>query len=105
MLFIFRQHETVPIEFRENAWEMLLVALQSHATGLAKYVDGELDPSLRLGHLNCLKMISYLVCQFVEIYESENVDPTTAGMSKVGMISKNRCMFSASVHTAGILML
>lgn len=55
-----------------------LKAVRDHTSQLVRVLDGHIDPSVRVDHLNTLKMTCYLICQFVEIYECEVTKPTTS---------------------------
>ncbi|XP_013415078.1 condensin complex subunit 1-like isoform X2 [Lingula anatina] len=72
------------IEFglREETWELLLKVMTAHCSQLPAVLDGELDSTDRLDHLNILKMTTYLLCQFVESFEAEATKPSVNAATK-----------------------
>ena len=44
---------------------------------LAKVLEEEMDPSIRKHNLNLVKMMCYLLCQYMEMLESDETKPGT----------------------------
>ena len=62
----------------------LLTAMQAHGNLLVETLEsGMIEPSTRIRHLNAVKMTSYLICQFVDTYESEITKPSATVSGKV----------------------
>ena len=45
---------------------------------LAKVLEEEFDPSMRKHNLNLVKMVCYLLCQYIEMLESDETKPSTS---------------------------
>ena len=59
-----------------------ILGLSSYASQLATLLDTDMDPDERKIHLNTLKMTSYLVCQFIDVFEA-STKPDTVVAGKV----------------------
>ena len=58
--------------------------MQSHGNILVEILEsGMVELEAREKHLNAVKMITYLICQFIDIYESELTKPSATVNSKV----------------------
>lgn len=64
------------------------LATLSHANGLVEILElTDLDTKTRRNHLNAVKMTSYLLCQFVDVFEADVMRQATAvaHTAKVGV--------------------
>ncbi|XP_061198116.1 condensin complex subunit 1-like [Saccostrea echinata] len=73
-------------DLKEDAWQLLLKVAKSLATEVASVLeDTSLEPGSRLSHLNQVKMLCYLLCQFMEMFEDdskEKSDVITTGKGR-----------------------
>ena len=47
----------------------MLTGLQSHITQLGEALQKDIDHATRRNHLNIMKMLTYVVCQMIELAE------------------------------------
>ena len=64
------------------------------AAKLPGVLEEELTPSIRKVHVNMVKMTSYLLCQFIEMLESDETKPSTV-ITKVKLC----CLFLNMFYT------
>ncbi|XP_035829509.1 condensin complex subunit 1, partial [Aplysia californica] len=65
------------VNVKEEAWLGLLKACQMFAANLTIFLDAsDLDREEVPDHLNTLKMSVYLLCQFLELFDSETIRPS-----------------------------
>ena len=60
-----------------------------HANNLAEILEMEMRPETREEHLNTLKMTVYLLCQFIDMIESDASKPSAIVSGKVIEIKHN----------------
>ena len=76
-----------------------IVGLSSYASQLATLLDTDMDPDERKIHLNTLKMTSYLVCQFIDVFEA-STKPDTVVAGKV-IIHTRKSIWKCCLRNAG----
>ena len=59
------------------------LGIQTHANNLAEILEMEMRPESREEHLNTVKMTVYLLCQFIELIESDASKPSAIVSGKV----------------------
>ncbi|KAI0222052.1 Condensin complex subunit 1 [Lamellibrachia satsuma] len=74
-----RHADNINMDIKEDAWQVILKATLSHANGLVEILElTDLDTKTRRNHLNAVKMTSYLLCQFVDVFEADVMRQATA---------------------------
>ncbi|XP_048728818.2 condensin complex subunit 1-like isoform X3 [Ostrea edulis] len=83
-------------DLKEGAWELILKVGKSLATDVASALeDTSLEPGFRLSHLNQVKMLCYLLCQYMEMFEDdskEKSDVITTGKGRSKSAKKSTDM-------------
>ncbi|XP_052287084.1 condensin complex subunit 1-like isoform X2 [Dreissena polymorpha] len=69
-------------EVKEDAWGHICKIAVSLSTKLPGVLEGELDTHSRRQYVNMVKMTCYLLCQYMELFESDETKPNTAVMNK-----------------------
>ncbi|XP_052761140.1 condensin complex subunit 1-like isoform X1 [Mya arenaria] len=82
------------VEIKEDAWTHLCKIAASLSTKLPGVLEGEMDPGTRRLNLNLVKMTCYLMCQYMEMFESDETKPSTQQV-----INKNRKKKKSSTMT------
>lgn len=71
--------KNVPSDLKEEAWQLLIKISQSFTNTLASTLDvTSIEPEVRKESSNIVKMICYLLCQFIEIFEAEDTQLSTS---------------------------
>ncbi|KAH9513584.1 Condensin complex subunit 1 [Bulinus truncatus] len=74
----------------EEAWTLLIYGCQTFLDKLPFILDeSDLSREERLNNLNGLKMSCYLLCQFMELFESIDTKPTTVAVKGKGKKTKS----------------
>ena len=60
-----------------------------HANNLAEILEMEMRPETREEHLNTVKMTVYLLCQFIDMIESDASKPSAIVSGKVREMKRN----------------
>jgi len=77
---------------------LLPAATLSHANSLVEVIEQpDLDSQTRRNHMNAVKMTAYLLCQFVDVFETDAVRQATA----VAHTAKV-CIVIVTSHTASV---
>ncbi|XP_053379231.1 condensin complex subunit 1-like [Mercenaria mercenaria] len=67
----------VDTDVKEDAWGHIVKIAIQLSTKLATVLEEELDPAIRKTNVNLVKMTCYLLCQFMEMLESDESKPST----------------------------
>ncbi|KAK3104798.1 hypothetical protein FSP39_010318 [Pinctada imbricata] len=63
----------VQADLKDDAWQLLLKVGKSLATDVAKVLeDTSLETEIRQDNLNMVKMLCYLICQYMEMFEESH---------------------------------
>eukprot|EP00794_Sanderia_malayensis_P003745 gene3745-4267_t len=74
---VLRHFHELPTELKEKAWMIIVNALSKHVGELVMIIDPEgMDYQQQNIHLDAVKMISYLLTQFMEMFESDATKPS-----------------------------
>lgn len=66
-------------DLKEEAWQLLIKIANGFINNLATTLDEtSIEPETRKECSNMIKMICYLLCQFSEIFENEDTQPSTS---------------------------
>ncbi|KAL7988486.1 hypothetical protein Chor_007405 [Crotalus horridus] len=88
---ILHHFRTVDTAMKEDALELMMKVVTSQSSALTTILnDSDLTSSLRVLHLNALKMNCYILVRLVEAFEMESGKTNLVGLDSKGKSKKNQ---------------
>ncbi|XP_039194642.1 condensin complex subunit 1 [Crotalus tigris] len=88
---ILHHFRTVDTAMKEDALELMMEVVTSQSSALTTILnDSDLTSSLRVLHLNALKMNCYILVRLVEAFEMESGKTNLVGLDSKGKSKKNQ---------------